>query len=335
MNRKHLTLLALCFVLISTITSCHKKENEETLIYPSFRFGLQQGVTTIEYQTATLFASKVEELSKGTINVKVFPDGQLGDDIQMIKDVMNNTLDFTYTEIGRLGIWFKGAEIFGYPFAFDDFEHLKRTLDTDYGKKLMESFKEKNITVLATGYNGTRQTTSNKPINSLADMKGLRFRVPKAYANLKFAELCGAEPVIVPFNEVYRQLRANLIDAQENPLPTIYSNTFFEVQDCLAITNHIINDNNIIISTESFNLLTDWQKEAVKEAALIAEEYLSESFRTEEKRLLKFFHDYGMTITLPKRSAFRKACIPLYNDYISIYGDEAYKAILSSQTVIE
>lgn len=329
MKQKLITFTVCLFVLLVTLTSCSKTKDDDkdTLIYPSFRLGLQQGKGSIEYRTAELFAQKVEELSKNTINIKIFPDGILGDDIEMIKGVMNGTLDITYTETGRIGLWVNEAKIFGYPFVFDDFEHLSRTINGEYGKHLWELFAEHNITVLANGYNGTRQTTSNKPIKTIDDMKGLRFRVPKSVPNLKFAELCGALPEIVPFNEVYRQLKAGLIDAQENPLPTIFSNNFYEVQSCLALTSHIINDNNIIISTSSYDLLQDWQKDAIKEAASIAEKYLTESFRTEERQILKFFHDRGMIITLPNREPLRQACLPLYYDYIQKFGDEAYNAI--------
>ena len=333
MKQRLFTFTACLFVLLITLTSCNKTkdDDEDILIYPSFRLGLQQGEGTIEYRTAELFAQKVEELSEGTINIKIFPDGILGDDIEMIKGVMNGTLDITYTETGRLGLWVNEAKIFGYPFAFDDYDHLLRTLNSDYGKHLHELFKEHNITVLANGYNGTRETTSNKPIKTIDDMKGLHFRVPKSVSNLKFAELSGAKPEIVPFNEVYRQLKGGLIDAQENPLPTIFANNFYEVQTCVAITSHIINDNNLIISTSSYDLLQDWQKDAIKEAAKEAEKYLSESFRTEERQILKFFHDRGMIITLPDREPFRQACLPLYYDYIQRFGDEAYNAIQNAR----
>ena len=311
--------------------SCKKKTDTDVDIYPFLRLGFQANKTSKEYYTAKRFAEKVYEFSNGTVEIKIFPNGQLGDDKTMLEKVINGTLDITYAETGRLGLWVPEAQIFGFPFAFDDFNHLKRTVNSDYGKSLHEKFLAKGLRVLSTGYNGTRQTTSNKPIYSIEDMHGMNFRVPAATANIKFAEYSGANPVVLPFHEVYTYLKADIIDGQENPLSTIDAQKFYKVQKYCAFTSHIINDNNIIISEKSYNILSPEQKDAVKKAAEEASLYQTELFRTDEEKLIEDLKKQGMSFTNPDKLPFRTACKPMYDDFIEKYGKEPVEAILNAR----
>ena len=158
-------------------------------------------------------------------------------------------------------------------------------------------------------------------------MKGMKLRVPNAHANIKFAEYSGADPVIMAFNEVYPALKAELIDGQENPLSTIDAQKFYEVQSYCALTSHILNDCNFVISEKTFEILSERQQQAVIDAAQIASEYQTELFKNDEVYLLKKFADHGMTITKPDIKPFRKACKPLYDEYRRECGSEAINAI--------
>lgn len=320
-------------LIIFTLSGCNKKTEEEVEIYPFLRLGLQANESSKEYMAALKFAELVNSFSEGTVEIKIFPNGQFGDDKQMIQKVSTGILDITYADTGRLGLWVPEAQIFGYPFVFDNFEHLKRTLKTNFGENLHQKLLDKGIRVLATGYNGTRQTTSNKPINSLEDMKGMKLRVPNAEPNIKFAELLGATAVVLPFNEVYTYLEAKAIDGQENPLSTIDAKHFYEVQKYCAMTNHILNDNNFIISESSYQLLSHRQQEAVRKSAELAAKYLTKLFKEDEIKLIEHMKDSGMIFTYPDIKPFRDACMPLFYDYTKKFGDSAYHAILGARKI--
>ncbi len=209
-----------------------------------------------EYKAAEFFANKVKEKSNGRIEIALFPNGQLGDDRSMIEQIAGGALDFTFTEIGRFSIFYPEAEVYVLPYMIKDFAHVQRaTFDTEFGKNLMTKVHDdlgitilsqayngtrqttsnkaintlakdfahgqsatfdtefgKNlmtkvhddlgITILSQAYNGTRQPTSNKAINTLADMKGLKLRVPNAPSNLNNAKYTGAAPTPMAFSEV-------------------------------------------------------------------------------------------------------------------------------------
>ena len=222
----------------------------------------------------------------------------------------------------------RGISVPTSPFAFDDFDHMMRTLnDTEYGKSIYAKLEARGWKVLADAYNGTRQTTSNKKIETIDDMKGMKLRVPNADANLAFAKYSGAAATPMPFAEVYLALKTNAVDGQENPLSTIDAQKFYEVQDYCALTGHIINDNNYIISKIVFDKLSAAQQEAITKAAQDAAAFHTETFENDEQALIEKFEQEGMTITTPDKTPFREACAPMYDEYVAKYGDAAVKAI--------
>lgn len=188
------------------------------------------------------------------------------------------------------------------------------------GYRVWKRFKRKinnelGITILAQGYNGTRQTTSNKAINSINDMKGLKLRVPTAPANLNFAKYSGASPTPMAFSEVYLALQTHSVDGQENPLSAIRAQKFYEVQPYLAMTNHIINDQLYIVSNMTMEMLPADLQEVVKQAAEDAANYHTKLFVDEEASLKDFFKSNGVTITEPNTDEFKAAMQPVYDEY--------------------
>lgn len=333
--KKLITVLAIAAIALSTLAGCggssgggggSSSSGEEKAV--TLKIGFQANSSAPEYKAAEQLAEKAKEYSNGSITVEIYPGGQLGDDRAMIDQVAAGALDMVFAETGRLGLWEPELEIFGYPFAFDDFDHMMRTLnDTEYGQSIYEKLEKRGWKVLADAYNGTRQTTSNKKIETINDMKGLKLRVPSADANLAFANYSGAAATPMPFAEVYLALKTNAVDGQENPLSTIDAQKFYEVQGYCALTGHIINDNNYIISKIVYDKLSPAQQEAITKATVEAAEYHTQLFKDDEEALIAKFEENGMTITSPDKGPFRDACAPMYDEYVSKYGDAAVKAI--------
>lgn len=298
------------------------------------KLGMVAGTSSNEYKAAEYFAKEVKEKSNGQIEIAIFPNGQLGDDRSMIEQLSGGALDFTFAEIGRFSIFFPEAEVYTLPYMMKDFNHMKNaTWNTQFGKDLMEKISnELGITILSQGYNGTRETTSNRPINSIADMKGLKLRVPTAPANLNYAKYSGASPTPMAFSEVYLALQTNSVDGQENPLSAIRAQKFYEVQPYLAITDHIINDQLYLASNDTMDRLTPELREVVKEAAVDAAKYHTQLFVDEEANLKDFFKKNGVTITEPNKDEFKAAMQPVYDEYIKkngALGEEGIKEINS------
>ncbi|MBF6981029.1 sialic acid TRAP transporter substrate-binding protein SiaP [Pasteurella multocida subsp. multocida] len=293
------------------------------------KFGMVAGPSSNEYKAVEFFAKEVKEKSNGKIDIAIFPSSQLGDDRVMIKQLKDGALDFTLGESARFQIYFPEAEVFALPYMIPNFETSKKALlDTKFGKGLIEKIdKELNVQVLSVAYNGTRQTTSNRAINSIEDMKGLKLRVPNAATNLAYAKYVGAAPTPMAFSEVYLALQTNSVDGQENPLPTIQAQKFYEVQKYLALTNHILNDQLYLISNDTLADLPEDLQKVVKDAAAKAAEYHTKLFVDGENSLVEFFKGQGVTVTQPDLKPFKAALTPYYDEYLKKNGEVGKMAI--------
>ncbi|MGY0394823.1 MULTISPECIES: sialic acid TRAP transporter substrate-binding protein SiaP [unclassified Fusobacterium] len=296
------------------------------------KMGMVAGTSSNEYKAAEYFAKQLKEKSNGQIEVSIFPNGQLGDDRSMIEQLSGGALDFTFAELGRFSIFFPEAEVYTLPYMMKDFNHMqKATWETEFGKNLIGKINDElGITILAQGYNGTRETTSNKAIKSIKDMKGLKLRVPTAPANLNYAKYSGASPTPMAFSEVYLALQTNSVDGQENPLSAIRAQKFYEVQPYLAMTNHIINDQLYIVSNSTMEMLPEDLQQVVKAAAEDAANYHTKLFVDEEANLKDFFKSNGVTITEPNTDEFKTAMQPVYEEYTKKngkVGEEGIKEI--------
>lgn len=295
----------------------------------NFKMGMVPGTASNEYKAAEYFANKIKEESNGRIEVALFPNGQLGDDRSMLEQVSGGALDFSFTEIGRFAIFFPEAEVYVLPYMIKDFDHVhKATFDTTFGKNLINKIHDDlGITILSQAYNGTRQTTSNKAINSIEDMKGLKLRVPNAASNLNFAKYSGAAPTPMAFSEVYLALQTNSVDGQENPLSAVRAQKFYEVQPYLAMTNHILNDQLYVIGNETLESLPEDLQKVVKNAAEEAAEYHTKLFVDEEASLKDFFVKNGVKITEPNLNDFKAKMQPVYDEFIKKNGKLGQQAV--------
>ena len=116
-------------------------------------------------------------------------------------------------------------------------------------KELAQGYEDKTgHHIVAVTYYGTRQTSSNKPIKSCADMQGLKMRVPDVPAYLAMPRACGANTAPIAFAEVYLALQNGTVEAQENPLTTIEAKKFYEVQKYIVLTGHIVDHLNTVLS---------------------------------------------------------------------------------------
>lgn len=289
------------------------------------QFGMQPNTQSNEYEAAEVLADYVEEESDGQMTITLYPDAQLGDDLSMLGQLQDGSLDITLSEVGRLGQWVPRAELLMVPYVVEDFEHIERVIyDTEFGEELRNELTEEHgLRVMDTAYNGTRVTTSDFEINEMADMEGMSLRTPEAETLLDYAEYVGANPTPMNFGEVYLALQTGQVDGQENPLSAIEAQSFHEVQDYIALTNHVVNDNTYVVSDQTWEELPEELHQILGDGIEEATSHHTELFQTEEEELVQFFEDEGVTITEPNLDEFRTALEEAYPKYFEKIGDGA------------
>lgn len=308
------TLLAGFTALATTVSVSHATE---------LTFGMQDNEVSNVYKGAVEFQEKLSELSGGEMTVKLFPSATLGDFKAMVAQVQASELDMVLTGYPDMSYVIPELKLVGAPYVVDDFEHLKEIVAGPWGQKMDAKFQDQGVKLLDVWYYGTRQTTSNRAINSMEDMKGLRMRTPNVPFLIAFAENTGATPAPVAFQEVYLALQTNQVDAEENPLPTIEAMKFYEVQSHIAMTNHFIASGAIQISKAKWDGFSDEEKGWVSEAVAAGGKLSNDLTFEAEKELVSKFKDLGLTITEPDLAPFRSAMKPYYDTLEAEFGEGA------------
>jgi TRAP-type transport system periplasmic protein len=220
---------------------------------------------------AEKFAEIVAAKSGGKMKVNIFPGGVLGGDAPTISAVQGGTVDFSLQNSGILASQVKDFEIYDFPFLFANPKEVDAIVDGPFGQKMHAKLQDKGLVGLAYFELGFRNITNSKrPINSVADLEGLKLRVIPNAINVDWVKAVGANPTPMAFPEVYAGLESKAIDGQENPLTVINSNKLFEVQKHLALTGHQYNPQSLIASKKTWDALSAEERKVLQDAAMEA-----------------------------------------------------------------
>jgi len=259
------------------------------------------------------FAKIVKEKSGGTLDVQIFPAAQLGSERDAVEGLQLGTLEMTLTSTGPLGNFIPEIKVLNLPFLFKNRDEAYKILDGTIGTDIASKFPKIGIRSLGWYENGFRHITNNvRPINTLADMKGIKIRVMEDSLFIASMKALGASPLPMAFGELYTALEQGTVDAQENPLVNIDASRFYEVQKHLAITGHFYSPSMLLVSEIFFQSLSQKEKDIIVEAGLLARDFernLSiEGDKTTEAKLKAA----GMIVTHPDKTEFIKAVAPVY-----------------------
>lgn len=259
-------------------------------------------------------AEVLKQKTEGRYEMEVFPASSLGKEVDINQGLALGTIDIIYTGNLFAGKSFGPLSIAGAPYMFRDTAHWRKYTESDLFKELSAGYtKATGNYIVAHTYYGQRHATSNKPLNSCADMKNLKIRVPNAPLYMMFPKACEANATPIAFAEVYLALQQGVVDAQENPLPTIKAKKFYEVQKFINLTGHISDSLLTIIGGPFWNKLSDGDRDifigVMKDAALKASQDIVDS----ENSLAEWFEAQGVTVNRVDITPFREATMKLHN----------------------
>ncbi|NQD68305.1 DctP family TRAP transporter solute-binding subunit [Bacillus haikouensis] len=258
---------------------------------------------------AKKFKEIVEEKTDGSVKIEIHGNATLGSEADVIEQVMDGSVDMTTVSAdSSFANTVPEMNVFGIPYLFEDREHVYSTLDGEVGKDLQGLVDEHNMKGLGYWEVGFRHLTNNKrEITKPEDMKGLKIRVQPAPVWEAHMKALGASPTPVAFNELYSALDQGVVDGQENPLPTIDSMKFYEVQKYVALTAHNYSPAIVVMSNNAWDKLTKEQQKAVQKAVDETTEYHRETLQEKEQAIIDKLEENGVKITEPDRDAFREA----------------------------
>lgn len=278
-----------------------------------------------------LEAAAVEILAQteGRIDIKVFPAGQIGGAKEVLTGMTVGTHQMAFDGAGILSQWSARAGVFEAPFLAADFAHLDRMTASPVGQEIFDELRnDHGYRVLDIWYYGTRHLTNNRgPVNSVADMAGLKVRVPEVALSLAFAKALGASPTPMAFSELYLGLQTGVVDGQENPLPTIDAAKFYEVQDHLALTGHLVQFVAPIVSESAWSAASEADRAVVLDVFSTVGDAYNQSIVDVEAALVASLEAEGMQVTRPDRAEMAAAMAPVYAEFDSVWGAGTYDAM--------
>lgn len=208
-----------------------------------------------------------EELRDAGIDLQVYPSGQLGSEAELVEQVATGALDVGAAGSSFLGVWHEDAAVLDAGYLFRDVGEFNEATQGPVMEEVYDEMAEETgLRVMSSWYYGTRQMTANRPIREPEDLRGLKIRTPDAPLYLTNLSIMGATPTPMALSEVYLGLQQNAIDAQENPIPTISSANFDEVQDYLSLTGHMVQGVEMVTSENVLGSLDPEQREALERA---------------------------------------------------------------------
>ncbi|MEM9630346.1 MAG: sialic acid TRAP transporter substrate-binding protein SiaP [Pseudomonadota bacterium] len=275
------------------------------------RFGHVYEASTPYHAAAVRAAEQLEKATDGRYKMEVFPASQLGKETALNEALSLGTVDVIFTGVAFLGQSYGPISISDYPFTMRSYDHWKAYVNSDLFAEMADKYKEVSGNTIATmTYYGARHVTSNKPILSPSDMEGLKIRTPNAPAYQMFPKATGANPTPMAFSEVYLALQQGVVDAQENPLPTIQFKKFYEVQSNINLTGHITNSLAVVVSPVTLAKMGDDGQillDTLAEAASVT----SDEIVASEGALVDWFREEGVTVNEVDRKPFMEAVAPM------------------------
>ena len=303
---KKILALVMALTMIFALTAVSASADDAIVL----KIGVSTAATDPRNIAANSFAKEIEEKTNGAVKAEVYPAGQLGGDGQLVESMVLDagTVDIVITDASNFGTVVPDMNISGLPFLFSDFDAAWAFMDGEIEAAAEAQLVDLGIRVLAHYDNGFRCVTNSKgPVETPDDMKGMLIRTPENQVIMATMTALGANPQPLAFSELYQALQQKTYDAQENPIPVIYNNKLYEVQEFLSVTNHIYSGMCFAIAESTWNKLTAEQQEIVAAAAQASGDYDREMNRQQTEDLVANLEAEGMKINYPELAPFSAA----------------------------
>ena len=293
-------------------------------------------------KAARFFEQRLEELSKGKIDVQVYPSSQLYKDNAVLKAIRLNSVQMAAPSFSKFGKIVPNLALFDLPFLFKDMGHLHRVQDGEVGEKLKAMVTKKGIVALSFWDNHFKQlSSSKKALIKPEDAEGQKFRIMSSKVLEAQFHAVGANPQMMPFSEVYSGLQQGVIDGQENTNSNIFTKKFHEVQKYLTITNHGYLGYLVVMSQIFWDSLPlDLQEnviQAINEATIKEREY-AEELNTQQFNQIKAYAEKTgrleiVNLTKEQKDAWRQAVSKIYPDFYdkNKIGEDLIKGTLATE----
>ena len=274
------------------------------------------GYPTVE--AVKYFGELIKERTDGRYSVEVYHSAQLGQEADTIEQVRSGVIDLNRVSMAPWNSLVPLTMIPSLPYLFTSPDHARKVMASEIGDEIAKGFEQHGVVVLAYYDGGSRSFyNSKKPVNSVADLAGLKFRVIQSDVFVDMVAALGATATPMPYGEVYSSIETGVIDGAENNFPSYESAKHFEVAKNYSLDEHTIVPEVFVMSKTAWDKLTPEDQAIFKAAAKesMTKQYELWDARVEQSR--KIVEEAGSQITTPEKQPFIDAMKPVYDKYVS------------------
>lgn len=302
----------------------------------SFAFAAEQkyvckvsSANTADFPPYRAFKEVIEYLkteSNGRIEMVVYPDNQLGDQLEVLEAIQMGMIQMTMPFTSDLASFDPRVQVLDLPFLFTDYPSLREALRGPLGQKLENIYEEQGFKSFGYNLGGIRSVTNSKrPIFKLEDLEGLKIRVMQNPMHIAMFKALGANPTPLSYAELYTALQQGVVDGQENGPIQIVDAKVEEVQKYYSLTNHLQSIEVILVSKVWYESLPEDLQKVFSDAMKLLEEKETEYLFDYTDECMEIIRKAGVTINDLKpeeRDRFREKCMPIYDDFEKVIGKD-------------
>ncbi len=266
------------------------------------------------HKAVVKFADLVKERSNGEIEIKVFANGVLGGEREMLEQVQNGVLEMTKASASPLETFSSDYKVFNLPFVFRDRDHFFKVLTSPVGESILASSKKRGFIGLAYYDSGARSFYAKKAINTPDDLKGMKIRVQQSPTTIKMIQALGATPTPMAWGEVYSALQTGVVDGAENNVTALTNGRHGEVCKFYSETEHQIVPDVLVMSSVRWDSLKKAHQEIIKKAAVDSYEYQKSLWGAFEKVEREKALAMGVKFNTPDKQAFVAKVKPMMDE---------------------
>lgn len=267
---KRLTMFCLMVLLVVAFTVPLSAFAERNL-----KIGLGDPIDSDQGVLALRFKEIVEKASGGKYKVDIFPGGQLGDEQKMVKDARRGSIDGAVVAINNITPFSKKVGVLTLPYLLQSFDDAVKATTGELGNEWRNILlKDAGVRILGWGYSNFRVLTNSKrPVATLADLKGLKIRVPKNAIMIETWKALDAEPVPMAWPETFTALQQKVVDGQDNPHAVNYTMKFYEVQKYTSECHYLFSLQPLVFGEKFFQSLPPEDQAMFTRAGIEAQQY--------------------------------------------------------------
>jgi len=279
------------------------------------------------------FSELVGEATNGEVNLEVFHGGVLGNQPDALEQVRLGAIEIGNFNLGPIGPMVKEANLVSLPFIFKSVPHMFRVLEGEAGDIMAKAMADAGVMPLAWVDAGARSFYSQKPINTPADVEGLKIRVMNNDLYTSMISAMGGNPSPMAFSEVQQALKTGVVDGAENNFPSFKNVGHFEVTSHYSLSEHLIIPECICVNTGKFEALSPELQASVRGAAEEAALYQRELWAVQSGEARKDVEAAGIKVNeIADKGPFQEAMVSVYEEYLAANPDMAALVEMAQST---